>query len=61
MARQESPIFRDRLRLVGADYPVPDRPGLGVDVDEVALSEAPPFRHSEMPHLRRLDGSHTNW
>ncbi|MBA31440.1 MAG: galactonate dehydratase [Chloroflexi bacterium] len=35
------------------------KPGLGVDVDESSLTE--PFRHSEMPHLTRRDGSHTNW
>ena len=36
-----------------------DQPGLGVEVDEASLTE--PFRHSEMPHLKRNDGSHTNW
>jgi len=36
-----------------------DKPGLGVEVDESSLTE--PFRHSEMPHLTRRDGSHTNW
>ena len=36
-----------------------DRPGLGVEVDEAALGE--PFRFSEPVHLRRRDGSHTNW
>jgi galactonate dehydratase len=36
-----------------------DRPGLGVEVDEASLTE--PFRHAEMPHLHRRDGSHTNW
>jgi galactonate dehydratase len=36
-----------------------DQPGLGVEVDEEALTE--PFRFSEMPHLHRHDGSHTNW
>jgi galactonate dehydratase len=61
MERQESPVFSRRLHLEGADYPVPDLPGLGIEVDEAALREAEPFRHSEMPHLRRRDGSHTNW
>ena len=36
-----------------------DTPGLGVDVDELSLTE--PFKHAEMPHLKRRDGSHTNW
>ncbi|MCB8840483.1 mandelate racemase/muconate lactonizing enzyme family protein [Aurantimonas sp. VKM B-3413] len=61
LARQESPVFLDRLRLDDAVYPVPDAPGLGVDVDETRLCQDEPFRHSEMPHLRRADGSHTNW
>jgi galactonate dehydratase len=61
MARQESPIFAKRMKLVGSTYVVPDEPGLGVEVDERALDAAEPFRFSEMPHLRRKDGSHTNW
>jgi len=36
-----------------------ERPGLGVEVDEASLTE--PFRFAESPHLRRRDGSHTNW
>ena len=36
-----------------------DQPGLGVEVDEAALTE--PFRFSETSHLHRRDGSHTNW
>jgi len=37
-----------------------ERPGLGVEVDEASLTSAD-FTFSEMPHLRRRDGSHTNW
>jgi galactonate dehydratase len=36
-----------------------ERPGLGVEVNEEALREA--FRFFEMPHLRRRDGTVTNW
>ena len=61
MARQESPIFVKRMKLVGSTYVVPDEPGLGVEVDEGALKDAERFRFSEMPHLRRIDGSYTNW
>jgi galactonate dehydratase len=61
MARQNSAIFPTKLELVGANYPVPDEPGLGVEVDEDALQAAEPFRFSEMPHLQRRDGSITNW
>ncbi len=57
----DSPIFVDRLTLAGHSYPVPDRPGLGVDVDESRLAEAVSERWWESPHLRRPDGSHTNW
>ena len=38
---------------------LPDRPGLGVEVDEASLTE--PFQYWESPHLHRRDGSHTNW
>ncbi len=39
---------------------VPDTPGLGVEVNEAALTREP-FRFWEAPHLHRRDGSHTNW
>jgi galactonate dehydratase len=61
MARQTSSIFVQKPRLIGANYPVPNQPGLGIEVDEEALNEAEPFRFSEMPHLSRCDGSVTNW
>jgi galactonate dehydratase len=44
----------------GAFYVVPDAPGLGIDVDEAELAKMP-FEYSEPPHLRRTDGSFTNW
>jgi len=53
-------IFPVQPKLEGAVFPVPDRPGLGVEVNEEALA-AIPFRFSEFPHLHRSDGSHTNW
>jgi L-alanine-DL-glutamate epimerase-like enolase superfamily enzyme len=40
---------------------LPERPGLGVELDEEA-AEAHPFRESGGGRLyRRLDGSLTNW
>jgi TRAP-type C4-dicarboxylate transport system permease small subunit len=54
-------IFAVRMDLSGATYLVPNAPGLGIEVDEVALSRAEPFRFYEMPHIRRRDGSITNW
>jgi galactonate dehydratase len=53
-------LFTQRPRLDGVTFPVPDTPGLGVDVDEARLS-AESFRFWEAPHLRRRDGSVTNW
>ncbi len=38
----------------------PDRPGLGIEFDREAAKRHP-FRMTELPHLRRLDGSVTNW
>ena len=61
MGRQESPIFTRKSVRRGACYDVPDAPGLGIEVDEEALRRAGEFRFSEMPHLKRLDGSVTNW
>ena len=41
-------------------YPVPDTPGLGVEVDEAALAEHP-YEPWECPTFQRNDGSFTNW
>ena len=38
----------------------PTRPGLGVEFDRAA-AKAHPFQMTEPPHLRRADGSFTNW
>jgi galactonate dehydratase len=38
----------------------PDRPGLGIEFDREAAQKSP-FRMTELPHLRREDGSFTNW
>lgn len=53
-------IFTLQPRLQGAVYPVPDTPGLGIEIDEVALTRES-FKFWEAPHLRRRDGSVTNW
>jgi len=53
-------LFPVQPELDGSGFPVPDTPGLGVDFDEeLALRQT--WEFSEMPHLRRRDGSHTNW
>jgi len=53
-------LFPVQLALDGAEYVVPDGPGLGVEVDEARVARAA-FRFWEAPHLRRRDGSYTNW
>ncbi len=39
---------------------VPDAPGLGIEVNEEAVAKQS-FKFWEAPHLRRHDGSYTNW
>jgi len=58
--RYSEDVFPVQPRLVGSSIPVPSRPGLGVDVNEDYLKEQT-FRFWEAPHLRRRDGSVTNW
>ncbi|MFI0846850.1 mandelate racemase/muconate lactonizing enzyme family protein [Mesorhizobium sp. IMUNJ 23232] len=53
-------IFPVQPKLAGAVYAVGDAPGLGVEVDE-ALVKKQSFKFWEAPHLRRTDGSVTNW
>ena len=53
-------LFPVQHKLEGAVIPVPDGPGLGVEVDE-ELVTSQTFKFAEPPHLRRRDGSHTNW
>jgi galactonate dehydratase len=55
-----SEFFPVQPRLDGVDYPVGDMPGLGVEVNEAAV-RAQSLRFWEAPHLRRRDGSVTNW
>lgn len=54
-------FFHGQMHLEGAFYQVPDRPGLGVEVDEKALRASPPREGSATPRLFRRDGSVTNW
>ena len=58
--RDNSDIFPQQIRLEGVRYPVPDTPGLGVEVNEEAVKEYT-FKFWEAPHYVRSDGSHTNW
>lgn len=53
-------LFPVQMEMDGPDYLLPDAPGLGVEVrdDLIDASEAD---FVEAPHLRRPDGSVTNW
>ena len=53
-------LFPVQHKLDGVWYPVPDTPGLGVDIDLDVVKELP-VSHWEAPHLTRPDGSVTNW
>lgn len=52
-------LFPVQVQLDGARYPVPEGPGLGVEVDEAAVIARGP-QHLPTTHLRRRDGSITN-
>jgi galactonate dehydratase len=56
----DTSIFTQQPALEGAVYPVGNAPGLGVEVDEAAVQKQS-FKFWEAPHLRRRDGSYTNW
>jgi galactonate dehydratase len=53
-------LFPVQPRLAGNSFPVPDAPGLGVELDE-RLAEQHTWQFWEAPHWRRRDGSVTNW
>jgi len=53
-------LFPVQPRLVGNTFPVPDTPGLGVELDE-ALAQKHEWQFWEAPHWKRRDGSVTNW
>ena len=55
-----SDLFPVQPKIENARYPVSDAPGLGVEVNEDAI-HAQEFRFWEAPHLKRRDGSVTNW
>ena len=57
---QTDDVFIRQPRLKAAIYPVDNTPGLGVEIDEKALVREA-FKFWEAPHLKRRDGSVTNW
>jgi galactonate dehydratase len=56
----ETDLFPVQPIADGANFPVPDAPGLGIEVNE-ELAASLAYQPSEPPHLRRRDGSYTNW
>jgi galactonate dehydratase len=60
LSNGDSDLFTVQPKLDGAIYHVNDSPGLGVEVDETKL-DSKAFKFWETPHLRRRDGSVTNW
>src|SRR5829696_1477132 len=58
--RYDDAIFPNQLKLQGTGIAVPDVPGIGVEVDEEFIKRQS-FKFWEAPHLRRRDGSVTNW
>ncbi|MBD0413120.1 mandelate racemase/muconate lactonizing enzyme family protein [Oryzicola mucosus] len=55
-----SDFFPVQPKLELAVYPVGDAPGLGIEVNEQRIARES-FAFWEAPHLRRRDGSVTNW
>ena len=53
-------VFTLQPKLQGTVYPVTNTPGLGIEIDEKALTREA-FKFWEAPHLKRRDGSVTNW
>ncbi|GHA18369.1 galactonate dehydratase [Devosia pacifica] len=55
-----SEFFPVQPKLEGSHYPVSDAPGLGIEVNEALIANQS-FAFWEAPHLKRRDGSVTNW
>ena len=55
-----SEFFPVQPRIEKAHYRVSDAPGLGVEVNEELIKKQS-FKFWEAPHLKRTDGSVTNW
>ena len=53
-------LFIDRPTVRDCAYPVSEKPGLGIDVNEAALAESK-FSYWEAPRRYKPDGSYTNW
>ncbi len=56
----EEDLFPKQHRLEGTSFPLPEGPGLGVELNEELAAEQE-WKFWEAPHLHRRDGSYTNW
>lgn len=56
----DNPYINNQPVLEQTHYVVSDAPGLGISVNEELLTEES-FKYWEAPHLKRRDGSVTNW
>ena len=56
----EEDLFPKQHRLDGTGFPLPEGPGLGVELNEELAAEQE-WKFWEAPHLHRRDGSYTNW
>jgi L-alanine-DL-glutamate epimerase-like enolase superfamily enzyme len=54
-------IFPVQPEVRDGAFDVSDRPGLGLEFDEAAARRYSTERLTELPHLRRADGSVTDW
>ena len=54
-------IFPVQPEVERGSFVVSDRPGLGLEFDETAALRYSTDRFAELPHLRRDDGSVTDW
>ncbi|SHH12755.1 mandelate racemase/muconate lactonizing enzyme family protein [Cognatishimia maritima] len=56
----DASLFPKQIEMKGPVYLLPEEPGLGIEVNEDAL-RSQTAEHVEGPHLKRPDGSVTNW
>lgn len=52
-------VFPNQPEIVGTRFRVPTEPGLGIEFNEMASNK--PFDFWEAKHVKRLDGSYTNY
>jgi galactonate dehydratase len=56
-----SELFPEQVPFDRGHLLPPNRPGLGIVVDESAIRRYPPIQDGDCPRFRREDGAFTNW